>query len=119
MLCATEMFTSSDQKLSWLVTKKIVDKVQSHIYGHSAYADIKVLLERNDIWYESISEYLINPIALQLILSSVSPTESNPKSFIELNFAPILQLCVLGSFFIRPILHLSCYGFHHSFRSNP
>lgn len=42
----------------WTEKKAIIDKVHRHICGHSNYTDIKILLERNDMWDESVSQYV-------------------------------------------------------------
>ena len=45
-------------QFSWPDTKKIIDKVHRHVCGHSSYNDIKLLMERNELWDDQCSKYL-------------------------------------------------------------
>jgi len=54
--CATAQIEG--KSTSWAATKKIVDKVHKHICGHSNYTDIKLLLERNELWSIDVEKYL-------------------------------------------------------------
>ena len=38
--------------------KRIVDRVHAHVCGHSTFADMRVFLQRNQMWNNSISQYL-------------------------------------------------------------
>lgn len=35
-----------------------MDKVHKHVCGHGSYSDIKVLLERNDMWSADVMKYI-------------------------------------------------------------
>jgi len=59
IFCATAIVSCSEESRPWIETKKIVDKVHTHVCGHSNFSDIKILLERNSIWDESVEKYLV------------------------------------------------------------
>jgi len=56
--CATARIEG--KTTSWPALKKIVDKVHKHVCGHSNYTDIKLLLDRNDLWNSDVQKYLEN-----------------------------------------------------------
>lgn len=62
IFCAAGMLHSSTRSLSCSDTKKIVDKIHRHVCGHSSYSDIKILLERDGIWNETVAKYLAGTI---------------------------------------------------------
>jgi len=73
--CATAQLERTNEALSWPKTRKIIDKVHTHVCGHSSFSDIKVLLQRNDIWNESVQDYL----AMILERCTSCKTTSLPK----------------------------------------
>jgi len=52
------MVPGSDEDRPWCDTKAILDKVHSHVCGHSSFSDMNVLLRRNEIWNADIEKYL-------------------------------------------------------------
>ena len=42
----------------WSKVKGIVDKVHKHVCGHATLTDIRILLERNDMWNAAVEEYV-------------------------------------------------------------
>eukprot|EP00171_Calliarthron_tuberculosum_P000101 IDg101t1 len=64
MYCATVSFASKATNRSWPELKSIIDKVHKHVCGHASYNDIRILLERNDLWNEDVRKYLQSSIDL-------------------------------------------------------
>ena len=59
LFCATAKINQNENTHTpWSEIKKIVDKVHQHICGHSQYSDIKILLQRNNLWNEEVNRYL-------------------------------------------------------------
>ena len=56
---SVQLLESIQKILLGRVTKKIVHK---HICGNSNYTDIKILLERNNLWPRDVHEYLVGII---------------------------------------------------------
>lgn len=44
--------------LKWPEKQKIIDKVHKHVCGHSTYADMKIVLQKNKLWDEQCGRYL-------------------------------------------------------------
>ena len=63
MFCATAQLEGLRENRPWKDVKAIVDKVHPHVWGHSNYADMRVLLERNNLWNEQVEKYL--PLVLE------------------------------------------------------
>ena len=57
LFCAMARVESNINR-PWDEIKHIIDRVHKHVCGHSCYSDMKTLLQRNDIWDESIQKYL-------------------------------------------------------------
>lgn len=58
LFCATAHIDGNLAKKPWKDLKNIVDKVHKHVCGHSTYSDIKILLERNELWNAHVDKYL-------------------------------------------------------------
>ena len=57
MLC--RLYSASTlSSISWNDRKRILDKVHKHTCGHSSFEDIKLLMQRNDLWTEDCNKYL-------------------------------------------------------------
>lgn len=42
----------------WSKLRGIVDKVHRHTFGHFSYADMRILIHRNQLWTEDIQNFL-------------------------------------------------------------
>eukprot|EP00171_Calliarthron_tuberculosum_P017605 IDg17605t1 len=62
LYCATAQFDQQPSARPWAELKKIVDKVHKHVCGHSSYSDIKILLQRNNLWNHEVMKYLSEQI---------------------------------------------------------
>lgn len=58
IFCTTVNIGSLDKERPWNEKKAIIDKVHRHICGHSNYTDMKIFLERNGFWDESVPQYV-------------------------------------------------------------
>lgn len=58
MFCATAQLDTDVNKRPWNEVQAIVDKVHKHVCEHSNYTDIKVLLQRNNLWSIQVEKYL-------------------------------------------------------------
>lgn len=58
LCCATAGLSNETNTRPWSEIKKIVDKVHKHVCGHSTYPDIKILLDRNNLWNTETNKYL-------------------------------------------------------------
>lgn len=52
-------------KRPWHEIKALVDKVHKHVCGHASLRDMKILLERNDIWSYDVRAYLHQTISVR------------------------------------------------------
>ena len=64
---------------SWIEVKKIIDKVHKHVCGHATYTDFLLLLERNDLWNESVASYVCKIIKECTALKSSAPAKPSRK----------------------------------------
>lgn len=62
MFCATSILTCSTIDIPWKEAKRVIDRVHRHVCGHSTFSDMKLLLQRNDLWSEAIEKYLLKTI---------------------------------------------------------
>eukprot|EP00178_Gracilaria_changii_P016470 TRINITY_DN4728_c0_g1_i1.p1 TRINITY_DN4728_c0_g1~~TRINITY_DN4728_c0_g1_i1.p1 ORF type:complete len:805 (-),score=91.02 TRINITY_DN4728_c0_g1_i1:529-2943(-) len=58
LFCATATIGGTLDNHQWSKVKHIVDKVHKHVCGHATYTDIKTLLQRNQLWDDTIEKYL-------------------------------------------------------------
>lgn len=62
LFCAAATIQNETSSRSWAELRKIVDKVHKHVCGHSTYSDIKILLQRNNLWNDEVMKYLARTI---------------------------------------------------------
>jgi len=95
LFCATAQIDASTQSRPWTTTKKIIDKVHKHVCGHSSFTDMKVLLERNDLWDDSAHEYLSNVMQrCQKCRKTAPPKEERKVSLSTITRAFNSVVCV-------------------------
>lgn len=58
VFCSIVEVSSGDFALSWKEPQKMVDKDHRHVFEHSKYLNIKILLERNNLWSNEVEKYL-------------------------------------------------------------
>jgi len=63
MFCAAAKLDTFEDIRPWKDVKSIVDKVHKHVCGHSNYSDMRILLERNNLWNKEVEKYL--PLVLE------------------------------------------------------
>lgn len=77
IFCVTAQLSDETKTQSpWSEVKKVIDKVHTHVCGHSSYSDIKTLLERNQLWNVDAQKYL----ATVLEKCSSCATTHEPKA---------------------------------------
>lgn len=57
-ICAAANLDSSGFAHSWPNLQNIVDRVHTHVCGHASLTDLKLLLQLNNIWNDSVADYL-------------------------------------------------------------
>ena len=75
IFCATAQLGDDSTSRSWIETQKIVDKVHRHVCGHSNYSDMKLLLQRNDLWNAEIQN--ISVVCLKAVPNAPRPLNPN------------------------------------------
>lgn len=63
IFCASSQITSTDVKITWDETEEVIDTVYLHVCKHTNYFDMKILLEKNDIWSDNWKE--VDPAFLE------------------------------------------------------
>ncbi len=89
-------------------TIAIVDKVHKHTRGHSTYSDMVTLLQRNQIWDESVEAYLRDVISRCGPCRPAIPTKPMRKVSISGSTNPFNTTVQVGHLFLdgKPILHI-------------
>lgn len=64
---------------TWKEQRRILDRVRSHVCGHSSYQDMKLLLQRNGLWDTQIQDYLLQMIEKCDHCALVSPSDNTIK----------------------------------------
>lgn len=74
LYCASAEVVNVIEKRPWKEVQHILDKVHRHVCGNSNYSDIKILLQRNNLWSYEAQKYL----ATELERCSRCATTSEP-----------------------------------------
>ena len=85
---------------SWIELKRIVHRVHKHTCGHASYSDVRILLQRNNLWSQEVEHYLGDTMQKCIHCNkSASPTparkvslSSLTKSFNDLIFIDYFYL---------------------------
>lgn len=54
------MSVKSLKSRPWAEVKLSVEKVQKHVCGHVSYTDLKLLLQKNYFWSDTVYHYVTN-----------------------------------------------------------
>lgn len=65
--------------LPWIDVKRIVDKVHKHVCGHSNLTDIRMFLERNNIWNNAVEKYVNDLLKNCRSCKSTAPPQPSRK----------------------------------------
>lgn len=58
LFCARATTVSDLVERPWRELTQIFEKEHRHVCGHASYTDIKLLLQLNNLWNESVNKYL-------------------------------------------------------------
>lgn len=78
---------------SWKQTKAIIDKVHCHLRGHANYINMRLLLERNNLWSDMIADYVGRLVEPCVACHSTAPPQPSRKvsiSPLSRNFNEVL-----------------------------
>lgn len=79
----------------WKEVKPIIDKVHKHICGHATFTDIKLLLQRNEIWNDAIECYVSKTLQNCTSCRATAPPQPNRKVSISSLYKSFNQeLCI-------------------------
>ena len=90
-------------KKSWPEIKKIIEKVHKHICGHANLTDIRLLLQRNDIWNDHIEDYVHRLIEGCHKCQSTAPPQPPRKVSISSLSKGLNNLVCVDHFFLNGI----------------
>ena len=78
--CQTLLASYVKNTLSnWSDVRRVMARVHKHVCGHASYADIKTLLERNNLWNEQSQLYVSYLIEECNSCKAVSPPHPNRR----------------------------------------
>lgn len=77
-------------------TKNIVDRVHHHVCGHADFSDLRLLLQRNDLWLNDVDQYLSEVFAKCRGCKATS-SSTLQKSLSEITKPYLQPTCVFGS----------------------
>lgn len=93
---------------SWNETKSIINKVHRHVCGHANYTDMRLLLERNNMWSDVVSDYVGNIIESCTACRSTAPPQPSRKVSISSLSRNFNDVVCLDHFFLESLCILHC-----------
>ncbi len=92
----------------WSEVVKIIDKVHKHVCGHATYTDFQLLLERNNLWNETVASYVAQTIQNCSSCKSSALPQPNRKVSISTLSKQFNEIVCIDHFFLDEICLVHC-----------
>ena len=96
------------EEKSWSEVKAIIEKVHKHVCGHANYADLQLLLERNELRNGSVASYVHQLIESCSACHSSAPPQPNRKVSISSLSRAFNEIVCVDHFYLDAIRLMHC-----------
>lgn len=92
----------------WKEVKAIIDKVHRHVCGHASLTDMRLLLERNNLWSDRVVDYVHKLIENCVSCRSTAPPQPNRKVSISSLSNNFNEVVCVDHFYLDGVQLLHC-----------
>lgn len=88
--------------------KQVIDKIHHHVYGVASFTDMKLLLQRNNIWYEKVKHYIGDMLPERTSCRASTPSQPSRMVSISSLFKEFNDSFCVDHFFLDYIYTFHC-----------
>ena len=92
----------------WAVLQNILDKVHRHVCGHANFTDMRLLLERNEMWSPAVQQYLTQVVDRCTSCRHTAPPEPSRKVSISSFSTAFNEVVAVDHFHLEGVRIFHC-----------
>jgi len=92
----------------WCEVKAVVDKVPKHVCGHANFTDMRMLLERNGLWNDTVEDYVDKLISDCTACRSTAPPQPSHKVSISTMSKEFNDTVCVDHFYLESVRLMHC-----------
>lgn len=93
---------------SWAEVKAVIDKVHKHVCGQANFNDMRMLLDRNNLWNDAVEKYVGNLISSCTACRSTAPPQLSRKVLISSLSKQISDIVCVDHFYVHVVRLMHC-----------
>lgn len=93
---------------SWAEVKTVIDKVHKHVCGHANFTDMRMLLDRNNLWNDAVEKYVGNLISSCTACRSTASPQLSRKVLISSLSKQISDIVCVDHFYVHVVRLMHC-----------